>query len=75
MVCVALFRVAMEARQSEFVAWLQDVASSEAMMSILDVVLALQLHHRSTALLPEPPGCFVGARKFTKSRDIGMGVN
>ena len=35
-VCIELLRVAMEARPSDFVAWLQYVASSERMMSSLE---------------------------------------
>ena len=45
-----------------------------ALLKILDAILSLLLSDRLTSLLPRHPDIFVGARKFTQTKDVSQGL-
>ena len=45
-----------------------------ALLKLLDNLLARALSDRLSRPLPKIPGCLVGARKFTQTRDLSMGA-
>ena len=45
-----------------------------ALLKLLDDVLARSLSNRLSFLLPKLPGCLIGARKFTQTKDLSMGA-